>query len=272
MLVGGTTRVGLIIGHPIAQVKSPGLFNRHFAERGEDRVLVPADIAPERVGDILAALRGWHNADGAVVTVPHKRAVVPHLDALTDRARRLRAANVIRRDAEGRLTGENVDGLGFAAAAAAHGFAPAGRAALVVGAGGVGSAIADALCEGGIARLALADLSAEAVAWLARSLAEAFPRVAVETPAAVSDLAGFDLVCNATPVGMGGAAELPLPAAVIDTLRPATLVADVVTDPAMTPFLLRARARGCRVQAGGEMAAAREGHAGTPGNSVAEPA
>ncbi len=256
MLVQGTTRVGFIIGHPIAQVKSPGLFNRHFAEAGADRVLVPTDLAPAQVESFLATLRGVHNADGAVVTVPHKRAVVPYLDSLTDRARRLRAANVIRRNPDGTLVGDNVDGLGFTLAAAAHGLAPRGLTALVVGAGGVGSAIADALCEAGVARLALTDLATDAVAWLATMLADAFPATAIERPGSVADLSGYDLVVNATPAGMGGTGALPLPEAAIATLRAGCLVADVVTSPALTPFLQLAQARGCRVQQGPEMAAA----------------
>jgi shikimate dehydrogenase len=256
MLIQGRTRVSAIIGHPITQVKSPGLFNQHFAEQGQDRALVPVDLAPAHLGDFLAMLRGWHNADGCVVTVPHKRGVVAHLDALTDRARRLQAVNVIRRDADGTLTGDNVDGVGFTAAAAAQGFSPAGCTALVVGAGGVGSAIADALCAGGASRLVLTDIAADTAAWLARRLAEAFPGVAVTTPASIGDLGGFDLVANATPVGMGGTEALPLPADLLDSLRPATMVTDVVTEPAMTPFLRHAQRLGCRVQTGPAMAAA----------------
>jgi shikimate dehydrogenase len=256
MLVEAGTRIGLIIGHPVGQAKSPGLFNRHFAALGEDRVLVPADIAPDCVGDFLGALRGWQNADGCIVTMPHKRAVVPYLDRMTERARRLQAVNVIRREADGRLAGDNVDGLGFTGAAAAHGFAAAGKAALVIGAGGVGSAIADALCEGGAARLAITDVAPGAAGWLAGLLGGFFPAVAIATPEAVGELGGFDLVVNATPVGMQDDGAMPLPEAVLDTLRAGTLVADVVTEPAMTAFLRHARRRGCAVQAGPEMTAA----------------
>jgi shikimate dehydrogenase len=89
VLVQGSTRVTLIIGHPIAQVSSPALFNRRFEDLGLDSVMIPADIAPEQLPHFLRLLRGWGNADGCVVTVPYKRAVVEHLDELTERGQRL---------------------------------------------------------------------------------------------------------------------------------------------------------------------------------------
>ena len=256
MIVQGGTRIGLIIGHPVGQVQSPGLFNRHFASRDEDAVLVPLDIAPDRLAAFLQAMRGMANVSGCIVTVPHKVAVVPHLDQLSDVAQRLRAANVIRRDEDGRLSGDNVDGIGFTMAAGPHGYDAKGSTALVIGAGGVGSAIADALCAAGVSRLVLTDLVAERAAWLARTLATSFPDVALMAAGMPEDLAGFDLVANATPVGMGAQAALPMSKSLIATLNPAAIVADVVTEPAETALLRAAKARGCRVQAGPEMAAA----------------
>jgi hypothetical protein len=76
VLVQGSTRLTLIIGHPIAQVSSPALFNRRFEDLCLDSVMIPADIAPEQLTHFLSVLRGWDNADGCVVTIPHKRAVV----------------------------------------------------------------------------------------------------------------------------------------------------------------------------------------------------
>jgi len=256
LIVTGTTEICMIIGHPIRQVKSPGFFNRSFSEHGCDTVMVPIDIAPARLETFLTALRGWYNAAGCVVTVPHKRSVVAHLDGLTDRAQRLQAVNVIRRDAEGGLLGDNVDGLGFALAATAHGFKTQGAAAFVVGGGGVGSAIADSLCEAGLARLVLTDRDLVGANWLAGRLATAFPKVAISVVETIERLETFDLVVNATPVGMNGDPSLPLPPLLLKTLRPTTLVADVVTEPAMTPFLLHAQQQGCRVQTGPEMALA----------------
>jgi shikimate dehydrogenase len=253
MNVRGTTRISQIIGHPIAQVRSPDLFNERLEPLGIDAVLIPVDVSPEQLGDFIAFQRGWHNSDGCVVTIPHKRSVVEHLDLLTARARRLQAVNVIRRNSDGSLIGDMVDGLGFMAAARKHGFTPQGRSALVIGTGGAGSAIVDALCDGGVARLALRDVDPARVTWMRDLFGAAFP--AVELLETYNDLSGFDLVVNASPVGMGGTGEFPIPEAQLKTLRSDTLVADVVTKPPLTPFLLAARECGCRVQTGPEMAA-----------------
>ncbi len=254
MTVRGTTRITQIIGHPIAQVRSPELLNRHAASLGLDVVLIPVDLHPDRLRDFVNFQRGCLNSAGFLVTMPHKRTVPPLLDALTERAKRLQAVNVVRRDEDGTLLGDMVDGLGFMAAAETHGFSARGKSALVVGTGGAGSAIVDALCDQGIARLALADIDVERVRAMRRIFADAFS--SVELLDGYDGLGGFDLVVNASPVGMGGTDELPIPAAQLATLRPGTLVADVVTKPAMTPLLREAEARGCRIQTGSEMAAA----------------
>ena len=201
MTVRGTTRICQIIGHPVAQVRSPELFNRQLEQDGTDAVLIPVDVSPEQIPDFVALQRGWHNSGGFVVTIPHKRAVVEHLDELTERAKRLQAVNVVRRGPDGRLTGDMVDGLGFMAAAAKNGFAPRGRSALVIGTGGAGSAIVDALCDAGIAWIAIRDVDPSRVAWMRDVFGAAFP--AVEIGEAGDDLGGFDLVVNASPVGMG---------------------------------------------------------------------
>ena len=259
--ITGTTRIIPIIGHPIRQVRSPDLFNALAAERGADAVLVPMDIAPDAMVEFSNLLRDWRNSPGCIVTVPHKRAAAAFCDRLSPRAARLGAVNIVVRDAEGLLAGDHLDGLGCVAAARRHGFDPTGKAALVVGTGGAGSAIADALAEAGLARLALRDLDAERLGFVTASLQAAFPALRIE-PDPVT-LAGFDLVVNATPVGMGGHGGLPIPGSEIATLRPGTHVVDVVTDPRVTPFLEAARARGCTVQPGGDMVAAQIAAFGT---------
>ncbi|HDT5670057.1 TPA: shikimate dehydrogenase [Klebsiella variicola] len=217
-MVSGTTQVVAVIGHPIAQVKSPDNFNRYFAEQHMDSVMIPVDIAPDAVVDYLNAI------------------------------------NVIRKLADGRLQGDMLDGVGFQLAAEAQGFQPAGKQALLSGCGGVGSAIAWGLCEAGIRQLALHDQNPTTRQRLHDLLAEAFP--AVQLNALPDTLHGVDLLVNGSPAGMAGFDALPLPQALLDTLDSATHVADVVTAPVMTPLLTFAAARGCRVQTGPEMALA----------------
>lgn len=259
-MIKGSTQLVAIIGSPIAQVKSPENFNTWFAAAGADLAMVPMDVRAGELDACIALLRGWQNLRGCVVTVPYKQAFAARADALSERAAALGAANVVRREADGRLVADMVDGLGFLGAAETHGFAPAGAQAVVVGAGGVGSAIAYALCEAGVARLALLDVDAGRQAQLATVLRQRFPQVDLRLECA--SLAGTDLLVNATPVGMGDSGALPLDPALLQTLDAATHVADVVTSPVITPLLELARARGCTVQTGPEMAKAQLGHLG----------
>lgn len=253
-MISGRTRLLTIIGHPVAQVRLPSVLNRRFAEGDQDLAMVALDLRAEAVAPFVESLRGAANVIGTVVTVPHKQAVAALLDELTPRAQALGAVNVVRRESDGSLHGDQVDGLGFLQAARAHGFAAAGRQALVVGAGGAGSAIADALCEAGIAVLTLLDHDDNRADRLARVLAERHPGVSLRTRA--DSLAGLDLLAQVTPAGMAAHDALPLPAELLDSLAPHTLVADAVTVPVTTPLLALAAARGCRVQTGVEMAEA----------------
>ena len=123
MLVTGTTAIVGIIGNPIVQVKSPGAMNRYFADNALNTVLVPMEIAPDAIPGFIAMMRRWTNCKGIIVTVPYKQVVALLLDDLTPRAARFSTVNVFRRDADGTLTGEMFDGVGFVAAAARHGTA-----------------------------------------------------------------------------------------------------------------------------------------------------
>ncbi|WP_375738798.1 shikimate dehydrogenase family protein [Pseudomonas boanensis] len=259
-MIRGSTELVAIIGSPIAQVKSPANFNTWFEQNGQELAMVAIDMAESGLAAFIDALRGWRNLRGCVVTVPYKQVLAERLDGLSPRAAALRSVNVIRREADGRLLGDNVDGEGFLKAARAHGFQPAEKRALVVGSGGVGAAIAYALCESGVRQLVIADLDKPRAEALAKLLRAAFPQLNIGNQYA--NLSVFDLVVNATPVGMGGSGELPLAGQLLETLNPSALVADVVTNPVITPFLEIARELGCRIQTGPEMARAQMGNLG----------
>lgn len=257
-MIRGTTRIVAIIGSPVTQVKSPENFNAVFAEAGADVAMIAMDIKPEAVADFLSLVRRWDNLDGFVVTIPHKQAVAAGIDVLSERAALLGAANVVRREADGTLRGDMVDGLGFVAAARANGFDPAGRRALIVGGGGAGSAIAHALCEAGVARLVVSDVDTARAQRLADQLGQSFAATDVAVSAS-ADAAGFDLVVNATPLGMKPGDPLPVGEDLLGELPGSALVADVVTAPEVTPFLKAAQARGLRIQTGPQMAKAQLG-------------
>lgn len=253
-MISGTTRLIGIVGHPVAQVRMPGNLNPLFTRTGQDLAMVPFDLDPVAVPQFIGMLRALGNLVGTVVTVPHKQAMARSVDALSVRARALGAVNVVRRDVDGSLHGDHVDGFGFLNAARAHGFKSAGKHALVIGAGGAGSAIAYALCETGVAGVSVLDTDEERACSLVRMLRGQFPGVNVQSRC--ETLFGLDLIVNVTPMGMSEQDPMPLPGALMATLATSTLVCDAVTSPEITPFLAFAQDRGCQVQTGAEMATA----------------
>jgi shikimate dehydrogenase len=259
-MIRGSTELVAIIGSPVSQVKSPENFNTWFAANDKNLAMLAIDMAEPQLPAFIAAMRGWNNLRGCVVTMPYKQKMVGCLDALSERAATLCSVNAIRREADGRLIGDNVDGEGFLNAARQHGLQPAGKRALVVGAGGVGAAVAYALCEAGVSQLVVTDLNKTRAREFAEILIGAFP--AIDISNRYQTLEHFDLVVNASPVGMGDSGALPVSGALLETLSSDTLVADVVTSPALTPLLNVARNMGCRIQTGPEMARAQMANLG----------
>src|SRR5229473_421504 len=155
--LSGETRIHLIVGDPIGQTKSPAGLTRVFAERGIDAVCIPMQVAVADIDGFMAAAKRVQNIEGIVVTVPHKLAATRHCDVLSERSRALAAVNVMRRETDGRWSGDMTDGIALVAALRAAGCEPKGRNALVVGAGGAGSAVVLALAEAG-ARVAVHDI------------------------------------------------------------------------------------------------------------------
>lgn len=242
-MMTAAARVVFMLGHPVSGTAMPVRFNRLAGARGLDLAMVPLDVPPEGFGAAMELIRATGNVAGAVVTAPLKQAALAAVDAASATALLTGAANVVIRGDDGRLAGENTDGGGFMAALEGHGIDPSGQRALVIGAGGAGSAIAAALANAG-ASVEVTDLDAGR----ARGLAERLGTGAVEAP---ESLAGYGIVVNATDVGHDGT-SLPHPLA---GLEPGALVADVVAAPEITPFLALARERGARVQTGPEMSA-----------------
>lgn len=244
----GRTLVYPMIGHPIAQVKSPTTFNRYFRDKRIDSIMIPIDIHPAEVVHFFSLLRGWRNCPGCVITVPHKQEAARQADELSPRARDLGAVNVLRRTEQGRLIGDMVDGLGFLEALRRNGFDVSGKRAVVFGAGGAGSAIAYAIAEAKAAELVVIDTDGTRQQHLLDLIALRYPAVVLSQE--LVSLVGFDLAVNATPLGMNGDPNLPFP---LDSLESHAFVADVVTEPEITPWLEGAKKRGCRIQTGYEM-------------------
>jgi shikimate dehydrogenase len=248
----GETRLHLIVGDPVAQTKSPAGLTREFAARKVNAICVPVHVTAADFDAVMTAAKRVRNIDGIVVTMPHKFAALRHCDEASARARILGAVNLLHRVAGG-WRGDMTDGTATVAALRRAGCEPAGRNALVVGAGGAGSAVALALIEADVASLAVADTDAARRDGLLARLAV---RVAAAVRAGSADPAGFGVVVNATPAGMRPGDPLPVDAARLD---PGAVVADLITRPAVTPLLEAARRHGCAIVTGDDMFAVQAG-------------
>lgn len=140
------------------------------------------------------------------------------------------------------------DGEGFVRSLRTRGIDPAGHSALVVGCGGVGSAIAASLAAAGVDRLALYDIDTVACQRLAARLAHHYPALRVEP--GQNDPVGFDVVVNATSLGMKAGDPMPMD---VNRISPDAFVGEVVLKAEITPFLAAVKARGCRYQVGTDM-------------------
>jgi len=248
--ITGATRVYLHLAHPSAHARTPQVMNAEFARRGVDAVAVSADVAPGDLGAFTGGLRGWRNLAGLSVTMPHKEALTPHVDALAGQAALIGAVNVVRREADGRLVAGNTDGQGFAIGLRGAGHQLSGRRVLLAGGGGAGRAVAFTVAAAGAASITIANRTAARAERLASEVAAAYPAVAVA--AGPPDPAGHDVVINATSLGMHPGDPLPVPTG---RLAPGTLVCDIVTRPATTRFLREAAARDCVTHPGMPMLA-----------------
>jgi len=243
----GETRLHLIIGDPVGQTRSPEGLTREFATRKVNAVCIPVHVPAADFDPFMRAAKRVQNIDGYVITIPHKFAALGHCDEASDRAKFLGAANLMHRIAPGRWRGDMTDGVATVAALRRAGCEPGGAHALVIGAGGAGSAVALALIEAGVEKLFVIDVDSERRSNLVHRLTLRAPAVVLGGPVITSD---YDLVVNATPVGMKPADPLPIDAANLD---PSAFVADLITKPVMTPLLEAARVRGCRVMTGEDM-------------------
>jgi len=247
-MIGGKTALIAHIGWPTHAFKAPMIYNPWFEHAGIDAVVVPMGCRAEHYPAFLRALFTLENIRGALVTMPHKVSTVALLDVRSPAVQIAGACNAVRRDAEGRLVGDLFDGEGFVRGLRRKGCVVDGARALVVGAGGVGSAIAASLAQAGATSLALFDVRADAAEALAARLRSHDPALPVRTGS--NDPAGFDIVVNATPLGMGDGDALPIDVA---RIAPTTFVGEVVMRHEMTPFLTAAAERGCRFQVGTDM-------------------
>jgi shikimate dehydrogenase len=247
-MIDGKTKLIAHLGYPTESFKAPMIYNPYFRKYGINAVVIPMGCRPEDYAVFLKHLFRLSNIHGALVTMPHKVVTVALLDRASASVKVAGACNALRIDPDGRLLGDMFDGEGFVRGVRRKGRAVSGARVLVAGCGGVGSAIAASLAKAGVAELALFDAFAPAMNGLAKRLRDNYPNLKVGGGSI--DPAGYDIVVNATPLGMKDDDPLPLD---VSRIAPSTFVGEVVMKQEITPFLAAARARGCEFQVGTDM-------------------
>jgi shikimate dehydrogenase len=237
MKITGSTRLYAIIGDPIAQVRSPQVYTERFAATGIDAVLIPVHVPVDRFDRVMPSLLELGNLDGLLVTVPFKSRMVPFAQRLGTAARAIGAVNALRREAAGSWSGDMFDGIGFIRGAERKGARIRGRRVVLFGAGGAGSAVACALAEAHVESIDVIDVEAPKARSLVERLTPVFPGCRFRVAESVNG--PFDMVVNASPVGMRPGDGLP---ASIPSLDRSTLVGDVIirdTPTALIEFAMR---------------------------------
>ena len=247
-MINGNTEIIAHIGFPTHAFKAPMIYNPWFEKAGVNAIVVPMGCQAQDYPEFLRAVFKLANVRGALITMPHKVTTVGLLDEVFPTAAIAGSCNAVRRAPDGRLQGDMFDGEGFVRGVRRKGCVLEGSRVLVVGCGGVGSAIAASLAAAGVGAISLFDAHGESAKGLGQRLSKHYPLLEVATGS--NDPAGFDIVVNATPMGMNEGDPMPTD---VSRIAPTTFVGEVVMKTEMTAFLSAVQARGCRFQVGSDM-------------------
>ena len=247
-MITGRTKLIAHFGYPTESFKAPMIYNPWFEMKGIDVIVVPVGVEAPNFPDVMKPMFRTTNVLGALVTMPHKVTTTHLVDELTTTAKIAGASNAILRRPDGTLLGDMFDGAGFVRGVERKGKPIAGARGLVIGCGGVGSAIAASLAADGLSAIALYDASTASAEALGDRLRTHYPELEVRTGS--NDPVGYDIVVNATPLGMKPGDPLPVD---INKITPETFVGEVVMKEEFTPLLRAAREKGCTIQVGTDM-------------------
>ncbi|WP_347554229.1 shikimate dehydrogenase [Robbsia sp. KACC 23696] len=247
-MISGKTTLIAHLGYPTEGFKAPLIYNPWFDKQGIDAVVVPMGVVPDDYRSFIPTLFKLTNITGALVTMPHKIVTSELMDEVTPTAAIAGACNAILKRPDGSLLGDQFDGAGFVRGVLRKGKVLQGARVLVLGSGGVGSAIAASLAGAGVAEMMLFDTQTQSVDALAGRLKQHYPALRVDVGS--RDPHGYDLIVNATPLGMKEGDPIPFD---VDRIAPETFVGEVVMTKVYTPLLQAAREKGCQVQVGTDM-------------------
>ncbi len=233
-----------VIGDPIAHSKSPFMHNTWFHEMGIDATYIPIHVKSEQLEEAVAALK-LLGASGWNVTIPHKESIIPLLDDIDPIAQKMGAVNTIVRQNDGSLKGYNTDGAGFVHALEEAVGKNKEKKVLMIGAGGASRGIAFALQQYGYEQIHIANRTVSKAEAIIQELGEG---IALSLEQAEKQLNQYGIIIQATSLGLStGENKLPIS---LDLLQEGTIVADIVYNPLMTPFLLEAEKRQAKIVTG----------------------
>ena len=236
MNITGKTKITGLFGYPVEHTLSPAMHNAAFEHLGLDYCYLPFLVHPNSLGKAVDSIRALTMA-GVNITVPHKEAVIPFLDDVNEEAAFIGAVNTIV-NREGRLAGYNTDGRGFMRSLGENGISVEGKKVLLVGAGGASRAVGYYISETA-ASLAIHDIDRTRLDKLASDLSNI--RGNVTALSQIDNPAGFDIIINATPLGLKEGDPSPVD---ISALSPMQTVCDLIYK--RTALLEVAAQKGCR--------------------------
>lgn len=243
-----------VFGHPAAE--NPGVVIQEAAFRALGLNLwrfLTIDVDPDALGDAIKGLKAF-KMRGINCTIPHKLNVIPYLDELSESARLIGAVNTIV-NTDGKLFGDNTDGKGFMESLQENGVDPKGKKVVILGAGGAARAVSVELSLAGAGSITIVNRPEDA--FLANSLMELLNKIIPNHHFFTWDHtyqvpAETDILVNATSIGLYPNID-DIPNIDLDTILPSMFVQDVIPNPAITPFLRAAEARGARWNTGAGM-------------------
>ena len=218
-----------MIGAPVTTVRTPPLLVSFLAQLGVDAEIETRHVEPQDLANFMQSVSPAATIDGLLVTMPHKNAIMAHLEAVSSVALQAGSVNVVKRLASGKLVGAQFDGMALVDVLISSGVPLGDARVLLAGVGGAGLAISQAIAGHGCKILAVTETNADL-----RDAAIAMLRAQSDCPVAAyraEDRVGFDLLINATPMGMRADDPSPFDS---DLVKRAGWVADIVADPPQT--------------------------------------
>ena len=239
-VVDGATQLLFIVGDPIAQVRSPLVYNPKILASGKNSILLPLRIPETDFEHTIPSIMQIGNLAGLIITFPFKERILPYLTKISDDAALIGAVNAVKKDRDGKWVGDIFDGVGMVRAVEALGQSLLNRNVLLYGAGGAGKAIAAAVLKNGARSLTIIDRDGVKAQSLVSILTNKYPQAVLGCTD--TKIEHYDLLVNATPVGMAAG---DTHVAWQGSLHSGITVVDIVPYPIETPLLAHAKACGC---------------------------